>query len=346
MEFRQPADDYGLHRVLEPEGALPQAAEVLDASGPAYVNEIGIDVERLNVDSASFHQIVGDVGRDAGAVGERIHGIVGRRGKMQNPVTGSGGMLLGEIAAVGPDYDGPVELENGDRIATLVSLTLTPLAIEEVRGVDFDADQVEIDGEAYLGPTAPVVPLPEDVAEPLALSVFDVCGAPAQTRRLVDEGDRVLVLGVGKSGMLSAAAARDQLGDAGTIHCLDRDDARMGALADAEIVDDWRTADATRPIDVREAVAEMGDGAVDVVINTCNVAENELSAILPCCDRGTVYFFNMATSFSRATLGAEGVGKDVDLVMGNGYAAGHAEYALELVRAYDVLWEALEESCF
>ena len=37
----------------------------------------------------------------------------------------------------------------------------------------------------------------------------------------------------------------------------------------------------------------------------------------------------MATSFTRAALGAEGVGADVDLRIGNGYTEGHAELALE-----------------
>lgn len=343
MPYRQPADAYGLHRVIEPEGHLPQAARLLDASGPAYVNEVAIAVERLNIDSASFHQIVGDVGRDAEAVGRRIREIVGERGKMENPVTGSGGMLLGEVDSLGPDYDGPVDLEVGDRIATLVSLTLTPLAIDEIREVLFDADQVAIDGRAYLWPTAPLVALPDDLPEPLALSALDVCGAPAQARRLVDRGDTVLVMGTGKSGTLCTAAARDILGDSGAVYCIDLEDDQMRRLVDAGLADDFRTGDATRPAEIRELVAEMTDGEpADVVLNTCNVADTELSAILPCRDRGTVYFFNMATDFSKATLGAEGVGQDVDLVMGNGYAAGHAEYALELVRGHDVVREALE----
>ena len=48
---------------------------------------------------------------------------------------------------------------------------------------------------------------------------------------------------------------------------------------------------------------------------------------------GTVYFFAMSTSFTRAALGAEGVGRDVDLLIGNGYAEGHADHTLELVKA-------------
>jgi L-erythro-3,5-diaminohexanoate dehydrogenase len=45
-----------------------------------------------------------------------------------------------------------------------------------------------------------------------------------------------------------------------------------------------------------------------------------------------VYFFSMATSFTKATLGAEGIGADVAMMMGNGYRPGHAELALQILR--------------
>ena len=322
---------------------MPQAADRLDAGGPAFVNEIAIDVDRLNIDSASFHQIVGEVGEEAGAIGERVTEIVGERGKMQNPVTGSGGMLLGTVGAVGPKYDGPVDLKVGDRIATLVSLTLTPLSLDHVRGVDIDADQVVVDGRAYLPSSAPVVVLPEDIEESAALSIFDVCGAPAQTRRLCRDASSVLVMGAGKSGVLSAGAARDTIGESASIYAVDLQSDNMEAMAEAGIIDDFRTADATRPVEVRSKLKAMhGAAEVDVVLNTCNVGGTELSAIMPCRERGTVYFFNMATSFSRAALGAEGVGKDVDLLIGNGYAEGHAAYAIDVVRRFPVVRELFE----
>ena len=44
-----------------------------------------------------------------------------------------------------------------------------------------------------------------------------------------------------------------------------------------------------------------------------------MASILACRDRGLVYFFSMAVSFTKAALGAEGVGKDVDMFIGNGY---------------------------
>jgi L-erythro-3,5-diaminohexanoate dehydrogenase len=40
----------------------------------------------------------------------------------------------------------------------------------------------------------------------------------------------------------------------------------------------------------------------------------------------------MATSFSAAALGAEGMAADVTMLVGNGYVPGHAELALNLLR--------------
>lgn len=339
--MRKNGDVYGLHRVIEPKGALPQAARELDNTAPLFDNEIVIDVATLNIDSASFHQIIGEVGRDKAKVAERIMSIVAERGKMQNPVTGSGGMLLGTVIQAGPKYDGPVQV--GDAVASLVSLTLTPLQIDEILEVHLDADQVDIRGRAYLWPSAPIVALPDDMPSRLALSALDVCGAPAQTQRLVEGARNVLILGAGKSGMLCAAAARETMGTFGAIYGFDLRDHNLKALREAKLIDVFRTGDATNPTDVLKAVLDMTGGElVDVVINTCNVPNSEMAAILPCRDRGKVYFFNMATDFAKAALGCEGVGKDVDLLIGNGYAHDHAQITLDVVRKYPVVRKRLE----
>ena len=49
---------YGTHRVIAPAGALPQAAEKVDNDMTRlFDDEILIDVERLNIDSASFELV-------------------------------------------------------------------------------------------------------------------------------------------------------------------------------------------------------------------------------------------------------------------------------------------------
>ena len=92
---------YGLHRVLEPAGVLPQQAWRLDADPVPAADEVIVAVERLNLDAASFRQLREAHGSGA-AVRQAVLDIVAERGKMQNPVTGSGGMLLGTVLEVGP----------------------------------------------------------------------------------------------------------------------------------------------------------------------------------------------------------------------------------------------------
>ncbi|MGH2684159.1 MAG: hypothetical protein ACRDJP_01665, partial [Actinomycetota bacterium] len=78
---------YGVHRVVAPAGVLPQQAERLDPSPPARPGEALIDVERLNLDAASFRQIREERGADPERMRTRVAEIVRDRGKMHNPVT-------------------------------------------------------------------------------------------------------------------------------------------------------------------------------------------------------------------------------------------------------------------
>ena len=75
-----------------------------------------------------------------------ILGIVNERGKMQNPVTGSGGMFIGKVAYIGEDLD--LDIKVGDKIASLVSLSMTPLKIDEILDIHPDIDRVDIKGQA------------------------------------------------------------------------------------------------------------------------------------------------------------------------------------------------------
>jgi L-erythro-3,5-diaminohexanoate dehydrogenase len=68
-----------------------------------------------------------------------------------------------------------------------------------------------------------------------------------------------------------------------------------------------------------------------------------MAALLAVKDGGTVIFFSMATSFTGAALGAEGVGKDVTLIIGNGYVPGHADLTLDLLRRHSRLCALFEQ---
>jgi L-erythro-3,5-diaminohexanoate dehydrogenase len=322
----------GLHRVLAPPGALPQAAERLDASPETGPDEVRIRVERLNLDAASFRQLATKHGGDGEAVRREVLEIVQARGKMQNPVTGSGGMLVGTVEEVGPRS--PLGLAVGDRVATLVSLSLTPLRITDgLAGWDGRSEQVPADGTAILFGRSIAARIPDDLPGPLAMAVMDVCGAPALTARVVGGYDRptvAVVGGAGKSGSLSLAAAR-RAGARATVGVVPTEQ-EAALLREAGLADQVALADARDPVALAAAVEQALGGAADVTVVCVDVPGCEHGAVLSTADRGTVIFFSMATSFSAAALGAEGLAADVTMLIGNGYVPGHAEQALDLLR--------------
>lgn len=334
---------YGAHRVLEPKGLLPQAAQRIDNRMELYDNEILIDVSALNIDAASFRQLWEAAEGDEGRLKEQIMAIVNERGKMQNPVTGSGGMLMGSVARVGEALQDR-DLHAGDRIATLVSLSLTPLHIDEITAVHPAIERVEIKGQAILFESGIYAKLPDDMSENLALAVLDVAGAPAQTARIVQPGDSVLILGAGgKSGMLCAYEAMKRVGPCGNVVGMSRNDRPEATLLDNGLVHSFFVANAQNPVEVLDKALALNNGReYDVVINVVNIDGTEMSSILPAREGGMVYFFSMATSFTRAALGAEGVGKDVTMIVGNGYTRNHAEFSLQVIRESPALRRIFE----
>jgi L-erythro-3,5-diaminohexanoate dehydrogenase len=332
----QLSDPTGLHRVLDEVTVLPQAAQRLDARRELWPDEVRVRVERLNLDAASYRQLERKHAGDGAAIRAEVLDIIATRGKMQNPETGSGGMLVGVVEEVGPAS--PLGLAVGQRIASLVSLSLTPLVIEDgLARWDGGGEQVPADGYAILFGRSIAAVLPDDLPTPLSLSVMDVCGAPALTRRIVAEYDAPAVAvigGAGKSGSLSLAAARDA-GARRTIGVVpvqrEADILEAAQLADVVVI-----ADARDPLALRDAVTGAG-GPADVTVVCVDVPGCEGGAILATADRGTVIFFSMATSFTAAALGAEGLAADVTMLVGNGYVPGHADYALHLLRDNDAV---------
>lgn len=336
-------DPFGLKRVVDEEGVLPQRAKRLDVSLPLREDELLIDVESLNVDAASFKQLKEQARHQPEELIRLLLDIIASRGKLQNPVTGSGGMLIGTVLEVGPLHPAKSTLKVGDRIATLVSLSLTPLLIEHVIQVHLDIDRVDVRGRAILFASGIYAKLPSDFSDTLALAALDVCGAPALVARYVRPGMTVAVLGAGKSGALCLAQARKSLQGSGQVIALDISEGALETLRQVGLCQHVLAVDATQAVDVMEKVKLVTqDRMCDLVVNCASVPNTEMAAILSARNGGTVIFFSMATSFSAATLGAEGVGKDVTLLMGNGYVPGHAELTFDLLRKEEKLRKLFE----
>lgn len=337
---------YGTHRVIEPKGVLPQPANKVDNNmDEIYDNEILIDVQTLNIDSASFTDISNRAGHDNAKIAEIMMDIVAKQGKHRNPWTGSGGMLLGRVEKIGDALKGKIDLKEGDKIATLVSLSLTPLRIDKIKEIRADVDQVDIDGKAILFESGIYAKIPEDMPEKLALSALDVAGAPAQTAKLCKPGDTVLIIGAGgKSGMLCCYEAKKRVGVTGKVIGMAHSQKSTQRLLDLGFCDVVFSGNAADPVAMVEKVSELTNGKMaDITINNVNIPDTEMTSVLCTRDEGTVYFFSMATSFTKAALGAEGVGADVTMIIGNGYTKGHAEITLQELRENAELRKIFEE---
>ncbi len=336
---------YGTHRVIEPKGTLPQPALRISNDVEIFDNEILIDVDYLNIDSASFNQLKEEANGNIENIKKKILEIVNDKGKMQNPVTGSGGMLIGNVEKIGDALKGKIDLNIGDKIATLVSLSLTPLRIDRILNIHPDIDRVEIEGKAILFESGIYAKLPEDMEHTLALAILDVAGAPAQVKNLVKPGNTVIVLGAtGKSGLMCSLMAKNLVGDDGKVIGQARNEKQADFLKSTEFCHEVIIADVLNPLDVLNKVLEVNDGKeVDISINCLSIPNTEMSSILPVKDEGIVYFFSMATEFTKAALGAEGIGKDIKMLIGCGYAKNHAQIALDLVRKSEKLRKIFEE---
>ena len=183
MSLSLPADQdlqrsLGIHRVLEPRGSLPQPAWKLDNTPVAQTGETLIDVRALHIDSASFTQIADVCQRDELQMREYILDIVAQRGKMHNPVTGSGGVLIGTVQELDERFAAMHGLAIGDTIVSLTSLSWLPLYLESIETIHLERSEVEVRGKAIFFRRNPLAKIPPDLPQPVVVAALDVADAP------------------------------------------------------------------------------------------------------------------------------------------------------------------------
>lgn len=339
-EHHPAADPYGSHRVLSPQGAAPGQAWKLNPSAEElYGNEILLEVEALSLDAGSFRQIEGSSGIDDQGIMRLVARTVKTRGKQHNPVTGSGGVLMGKVSAIGSDLQGKIGLEPGERIVSLASLTATPLQIDKVRKVKRESGQLEVRGQAVLFESYPFAKLPDDMPASVALAALSVCSAPALCQKLAASKHKVLILGAaGKSGLLCAAAVRKVLGEQAKLVGVDASDAAVDEVRELGLYSELHLGNAADPLRIREICsAESEEGLFDLVISCVNAGEVEMSAVLATKEQGTLLFFSSTTNFNRAAYSAQLCSKEVELRIGGAYVQGQSDIALNLLREHQAL---------
>ena len=232
----------------------------------------------------------------------------------------------------------------GDSIATMVSLTATPLKIDKVLSVNTATDQVRVKGKAVLFERSLYTILPDNLPYEISLAIMDVAGAPAMVAKTVKAGDYVLVLGGGKAGLLCLHEAKKRVGVTGKTIVVEYSKDRCQVLQKLGLADDVVNFDATKPVEIMNIIDELTDGHfADFTINVVNIEDSEMACVLSTNDNGTIFFYNTSTSFTKAALGAESVGKPVKMLMGHGYVPGHDKITFQIMEENQKLRAFFEE---
>ncbi len=331
----------GIHRVIEPKASLPQAAWKLDNTPVVQPSETLVDVHALHIDSASFTQIASVCDRDPERMKKHILEIVAQRGKMHNPTTGSGGVLIGTIRQLDEIYGKTHDLAIGDTIVSLTSLSWLPLHLESIHAIHLDRSEIEVTGKAIFFRSNPLAKLPNDLPRTIVVAALDVAGAPSRAATLVQPGQRITVLGAGgTAGLLTLCALRQRLGSQGEIIAVEYSEQALKDVDLLNIADVLVQGNATQALELVEKVRDACAGQeyhADLAINVVNVPNTEFATILLTKPDGRILFFSMTTSFTAAALGAEGIARQVEMHIGNGYMPDNGAVALQLLRDYPAL---------
>lgn len=339
-------ENMGIGRSLEPANSILQPAWKVDNDMTLRPGEILISVKIININLTSFNEIGDETEFDEMLFRKRIMDIIAQRGKLHNPITGTGGMLFGRVLKMDAQYRNIYDLKPGDDIISLTSLTVTPIRLDKILSVDFKNAQLIVEGQCILFSDSPIIKAPTDLPLKTATSALDEAGAPMRAYSIIQPGDRVLIIGAsGKSGALVSYAAHKKLQGSGSIvglvlHSSHRDRLRACPFFEEVIVTD--AADISQVC--RSPLSEQYADSFDVVINCVNKPGTELITLITAKKQGTVFFATLGSDYKLAALTAESIGKEVSMIPYTGFMENHAAFTLSLLREYPALHKFLVPS--
>ena len=340
MEF---ITNFGMHRVIEPKGIHPQAAWKLDNNLEIHDSEVLIEVKTININSSSFRQICSEY-NDLNKVKEVFLKIVELRGKLHNPITNTGGILLGRVKKIGKNYNNVANIKEGDYVIPLVSLSLIPLKIDKIKNIDISSAQLQVEGEAILFSSNLLIKVEEDIDAELLLILMDEAGSSLQAYLSSKVGDNILIMGAnGKIGLLSAFAVREKIGNKGRLTGIVYTNNSKKTLEKYEVFDEIYVCDVTNPEESFKTIMQNNDRLFDLTINCVHTFGTETFSIFSTKEKGTIYFSNLTTNYNTACLIAEGIGREINIIPYKGYVEGHAEFTIELYKKHKDLRELIDK---
>ena len=333
-------DDNGIKRVLGVEDVLPVIAWKLDNSKIIYDNEMLLKVTNIQMEAANFKQICNEAMNDSETVKDKIIDLVETRGKLHNPFTDTGGLVAGTIEKIGGNYFYKDHFKVGDKVLVLASATMIPLQIDRILDIDYSFGNIRVDGHAVVFGKSTVIKRPENIPVNLLMLAFEESASIYHVYRLAQGKKDFLVIGsnlihivlygyairkaVGGKGSISALIYNRQIGDEGA-GCKELKRCLL------EVFDECDYVSLTNTLKCTKKLIESHPGLFDISVNCADARGTETINVLTTKQKGTVFFSSLINNYNIAVFLTEGLGKELNILCGDGYAEDYDKFMYELL---------------
>lgn len=328
---------YGTQRVMEPKYVLPTSAWKLDNSRKIYPDELRLSVMRIHLEGTSFKQICTEVNNNEEKIKQKIMDIVIRRGKLHNPITDTGGLVLGIVEEIGDEYYNPKGLKPGDKVICNASLASVPLHIENIKSIDYVFNQAIVEGYAIAHDNMQLIQIEEGMPEGLLLFTLDESGTMMRLDQLIDKQTRFLIVGNNMiTNLLFGYVIRRKVGKEGRITCVL--DKRTGIQITgggidrllAEVFDQIHSLDILKPMEALEKL--NAESLFDLSVNCAEIPGAETINLLATRNGGTVLFANLINNLNIALYITESISKNLNLRSAEGYLTNYDDFDMQIVK--------------
>ena len=343
--------DFGVSRVLEPKGVVPVTAWRLDNSPEIADNEALVRLEKINVEWDSFQQICSSCGFNENRIRAKVLDIIEKRGKLHNPFTGTGGCFLGTVEKIGPGYGNP-DLREGDRIYCLTSLCGVPIKINEIRKIDFNYGQLDVDGYGVIFQASPVCRADDGFRETYAMSALNEAGCLFTAKNIAEQRSASNIVIIGRNACTSviyASAVRQASPSVTVTAVIDenlRGDLTVEAIEKAvsPAIDNVIMTDLSDPTGAYGQLKEDGRccGA-DFIIVAEDIYGAETLAVFMAKPSGCIYFTTVDNHYVIAQTVAEAMGKSVFMYLFDQYIADYPIFTMDVVRSAREVLDRLDD---
>ena len=327
---------YGIQRVLEPQHVLPTSAWKLDNNRNIYPNELKVSIKRIHLEGTGFKQICTESNDDEKKIKQSIVDVVIRRGKLHNPVTDTGGLVMGVIEEIGAEYANHQGFEVGDLVICNASAASFPMHIENISAIDRAYNQVEAKGYVIVHNEIPVVKAPKGISNEMLMFAFDQSGTLYRLKTLLEGKSKFLIVGNSMlTNLLYGYVIRRELGQECEITCLldKKSNTKIAGKGIDNLIqnvfDEVNYLDILRPV---ECMAKLGaESYYDLSVNCAEIPGAETINILATKPKGTVLFANLINNLNIALYITESISKPLDIRGAEGYLEGYDDFDIELV---------------